>query len=112
MIKLVFCCHRNPEMSRAEFQDYWLNRHGPLVRSLREQLPQMLRYVQSHTRATAYGRGEPPALDGFALTWFENTAAMRESALSPEYARTRADEDNFVTVPLDFIITKEQVILG
>ncbi len=35
---------------------------------------------------------------------------MRASARSPEYATTRADEDNFLTVPLDFIITREHVI--
>ena len=35
MIKLVFCCRRRPELSREEFQRTWLDRHGPLVRSLR-----------------------------------------------------------------------------
>src|SRR5262245_64685648 len=51
MIKLVFCCRRRPELGREEFQRYWLERHGPLVRSLRAALP-MRRYVQSHTLET------------------------------------------------------------
>jgi len=30
LIKLVFCARRHPSMSRSEFQQYWLNHHGPL----------------------------------------------------------------------------------
>ena len=36
MVKLVFCCRRNPDLTREEFQRYWLEDHGKLVRSLRE----------------------------------------------------------------------------
>jgi hypothetical protein len=36
---------------------------------------------------------------------------MRASAKTSEYDETRADEDNFVTVPLDFVIATEHVIL-
>ena len=31
--KLVFCVRKRPELSDEEFQTYWLERHGPLVRS-------------------------------------------------------------------------------
>ena len=30
MIRRVICAKHRPGMSRAEFQDYWLNHHGPL----------------------------------------------------------------------------------
>jgi uncharacterized protein (TIGR02118 family) len=95
-------------MAVADFQHYWLSTHGPLGASIKT----VKRYVQSHTRTSAYGRGTPPALDGFALTWFDNTEAMRESARSQEYDNTRADEENFLTIPLDFIITREHIILA
>ncbi len=49
MVKLVFCVRRKPELTREEFQRYWLDEHGPLVRSLREAQPGLRRYVQSHT---------------------------------------------------------------
>ena len=29
MIKLVMCLCRHSEMTREQFQDYWLNKHGP-----------------------------------------------------------------------------------
>jgi hypothetical protein len=68
--------------------------------------------VQSHTRLGAYANHHVPALDGVALTWFTGTDAMRAAAETQEYADTRADEDNFLTVPLDFVITKEHVVVA
>jgi hypothetical protein len=32
MVKLVFCARRLPHLSRAEFQRYWFENHGPLVK--------------------------------------------------------------------------------
>ena len=95
-------------MSVEEFQKYWLEVHGPLGAAIAP----MKRYVQSHTRQSAYNDGKLPAFDGMAMTWFEDTGAMRASAESREYKATRSDEKNFVTQPLDFIITREHVIVS
>ena len=57
-------------------------------------------------------KADMAALDGVALTWFTDTGAMRDAARTEQYRRTRADEDNFLTVPLDFVITKEHVVIG
>ena len=105
-VKNIEFVKKKIDMSVADFQRHWLTVHGPLGASIKT----VKRYVQSHTRASAYARGAAPALDGFALTWFENVEAMRESARSPEYDRTRGDEQNFLSLPLDFIITREHVI--
>jgi hypothetical protein len=48
MIKLTFCLRRLPSFTLEEFQDYWLNKHGPLVASHREAL-RIQRYVQLHS---------------------------------------------------------------
>ena len=53
MIKLVFCCRRRPELSREEFQRYWLQSHGPLVRELAPALG-IKRYTQVHTVTSAF----------------------------------------------------------
>lgn len=82
MIKLVFCCRRRDDMTREAFQTRWLDVHGPLVRRLREHLPMMQRYVQSHTLPdavnepvrTSRGTGEP--YDGITEVWFESLEAM------------------------------------
>ena len=85
MVKLVFCCRRRPELSLEQFQKRWLELHGPLVRRLREQIPQMKRYVQSHTipgepsEMLRASRGAKPPYDGITEVWFESLAALGAS---------------------------------
>lgn len=107
-VKNVELVVKRRDLPAAEFHRYWIEVHGPLGGSI----PQVRRYVQSHTRLSAYSDGRRPALDGVALTWFDDTAAMRAAAATAEYARTRADEENFVAAPLAFIITQERVMLS
>jgi uncharacterized protein (TIGR02118 family) len=104
-VKLVFCCRRNPTLSRAEFQRYWLDSHGPLVRSLRAALPQMRRYVQSHTLdspandAIREGRGTREAYDGITEVWFDDLASMggSQSAAALDAGRKLLeDESRFI----------------
>lgn len=102
-----FVTHK-PGMSIAAFQQHWREIHGPLGAAI----PVVRRYVQSHTRRSIYDSGRTPLYDGVALTWFDDTQAMRVSATTPEYARTRADEANFIAPgKIPFIITREQVIV-
>ena len=74
MVKLVFCCRRRPELSFEQFSKRWLEVHGPLVRRMREHIPQMRRYVQSHTIPGApsemlrASRGAKPPYDGITET--------------------------------------------
>lgn len=108
-VKNVEFVTRRPDMEVAAFQRYWREVHGPLGASI----PMVRRYVQSHTRRAAYERGRAPACDGVAITWFDDTKAMRASAATPEYARVRADEPNFLAPgPAPFIITREHVIVA
>ena len=107
-VKNIELVTRKVGMPPLDFHQYWIKTHGPLGGSI----PQVHRYVQSHARASAYANGKEPVLDGFALTWFDDTHAMREAATTVQYADTRADEENFLVEPLDFVITKEHVIFG
>lgn len=88
MIKLSFCLRRLPRLSREEFQKYWLEIHGPLVREHAAAL-RIYRYVQTHTllgdaadslRAT---RGGPPGYDGVAEVWWKSEAELAEAAATP-----------------------------
>jgi uncharacterized protein (TIGR02118 family) len=99
---------RRPGMALDAFQRYWREVHGPLA----APIPMIRRYVQSHTRPSAYERGRTPAYDGVAITWFDDTQAMRASAATTQYARVRADEPNFIAPgELPIIITTEHVIV-
>ena len=77
MFKVVFCLRRRRGMSPEDFDAYWRDKHGPLVKSFREVL-RIRRYVQS-TRVesdlagiAATVRGAPDPYDGVAELWFDN----------------------------------------
>ncbi|MHB8423188.1 MAG: EthD domain-containing protein [Leptospirales bacterium] len=74
MIKLVMCVRRRPDLSRAEFQDYWLNHHVPLYQKFADTY-KATRYVQSHTINTPLNDNVKKArevseeYDGIAEIW-------------------------------------------
>jgi len=64
-VKALFLVKRKPSLSVAEFQDYWRNKHAPIV----PKTPGLLRYVQCHVAPETYG-AETPKYDGVAeLSW-------------------------------------------
>ncbi|WP_298191240.1 EthD domain-containing protein [Novosphingobium sp.] len=106
MIKLTFCLRRLPHLSHGEFQDYWLNTHGPLVASVRDAL-KIRRYVQLHSLADtdnapfSVARGAPEAYDGVAQLWWDSLEDLASS--SPEAIAAGAllleDERKFIDLP-------------
>lgn len=120
MLKLTFCLRRLPTLSLAEFQDYWLNKHGPLVRSLQPAL-RMTRYVQAHRLPgdLADGmrrvRGAPEPYDGVAELWWDSEETYRAARRDPEAREAgRAlleDEAKFIDLPHSPLwLNREQVI--
>jgi len=107
-VKNIEFVTRQPGMAVEAFQAYWRTVHGPLA----ALIPVVRRYVQSHTRRSAYEGGRAPRYDGIAVTWFDDTQAMRASAAGSEYARVRADEPNFIAPDPPFIITREHVVVA
>jgi uncharacterized protein (TIGR02118 family) len=89
MIKLTFCLHRLPHLSREQFQAYWRNDHAPLVKKNREPL-RIRRYVQCHATTTELndlvraGRNAPEMYDGVAELWWESFDALQAAMGSPE----------------------------
>lgn len=89
MIKMIFCVKRRPDLPEHEFYDYWLNQHGPLVRSRAQEL-NIRRYVQSHTTvaelgdAVSSGRGmKQQGFDGVAELWWDSLESMQAATGSP-----------------------------
>ena len=85
MIKICEIIWRRPGMSVADFQDHWLNRHGPIV----ARLPGLRRYVQSHPRPGGYRKGGL-AFDGLAELWLDSKEALIAASRSPESLRPTA----------------------
>jgi len=96
MVKLTFCLRRLPHLSREQFQKYWLETHGPLVRERASSIG-VLRYVQLHTgydelnAGLRASRGGPDAYDGVAELWFDSADAIG-AKLSTEAGRRAAAE--------------------
>jgi len=81
MIKVVFCLRRRADLSPEEFQRYWREVHGPLVRQHQAAL-RIEKYVQIHTdrgpltqRLGAF-RGSGAPFDGVAEIWYESREAL------------------------------------
>lgn len=89
MIRITFCLTRKAGMSLEEFQDYWLNQHAPLVKSVADTL-RIKKYVQLHSyqvpendaaRASRAGslKAAPAIYDGVAELWWESLDDMKEA---------------------------------
>ena len=89
MIELVFCLRGLPHLSREEFQRYWRDTHGPLVRRHAPVL-RIRRYVQVHTLDTPMNaalrasRGGPEEFDGVAELWWDGLEDLQAAVSTPE----------------------------
>jgi len=90
MIKLVMCLSRRSDMTRDQFQDYWLNKHGPFFKQNAGEM-RAKKYVQSLTIETPLNkemrnsRGMLPEYDGVAEVWF----ASEDVPIACHFARLR-----------------------
>tara|TARA_R110002072_G_scaffold95501_1_gene210576 strand:+ start:499 stop:876 length:378 start_codon:yes stop_codon:yes gene_type:complete len=82
MIKMIFCVKRRSEVPSADFYDYWLNQHGPLVKSKARDL-NIVKYVQSHTVNPELGIGissdrgmKQEGFDGVAELWWDDLESL------------------------------------
>ncbi len=107
-VKNIELVVRKPGMDVESFQQYWCGVHGKLA----SNIPNIRRYVQSHTKLSGYTRDPQPNWDGIATTWFDSVDEMRAGAATEAYANTRADEVNFLKAgEPKFLITKEHTII-
>jgi hypothetical protein len=105
MIKLVYAIDRRADVPEAEFYDYWLNTHGPLVRSHAEAI-KARKYVQSHTLDTPANeglrapRGMLPPIAGITEVWWDSVADFQAAAADAKGAAALAalaeDEAKFI----------------
>ena len=109
MIKIIFCLRRLPHLSVAAFQDYWLNTHAPLVKSVAHHL-NMAHYVQSHAfsdprvQPALDARGTQIApYDGVAEIYWRSMEDLLAVGQNPEARRAGRllleDEKRFIDLP-------------
>jgi uncharacterized protein (TIGR02118 family) len=108
VIRITFCLHRLPHLTREAFQAYWRQTHAPLVASVCEVL-RIRRYEQFHTgfddigAGAAAPRAAPSPYDGVAELWWhsiEDLAATFEDPEAREAGRLLLeDEAKFIDLP-------------
>lgn len=122
MLKFVYCVRRNPQMSVEAFRKYWLENHGPLVRSYAKAL-KAKRYVQSHTldhplnAAAQQPRGTKPAYDGITEVWWDSADDLIAALSTPEGQQANMilaeDEARFCDLPnCSVFFTEEHTIFN
>lgn len=122
MIKLTFCLHRLPHLTRVAFQTYWRDTHGPLVASVRGVL-RIRRYVQTHSMPEEMEaelrrvRGGPPGYDGVAELWWDSMDDLaftaNDSAAIDAARMLLEDERKFIDLPRSPLYWgEEHVVIG
>ena len=118
MIKMVFCVKRLSTISETDFYSYWLDQHGPLVKSVAGELD-MKRYVQSHTKQADFGnavssqRGmKQTGFDGIAEVWWDSfdslQAVLNTEAGQAASALLAEDEAKFIDMAASTIFFTEE----
>lgn len=101
MIKLIILARRKPGTTFEEFDRYWGERHGAVIRSVPEFNRHIRRYVQSH-RVPGATSGFPSGVsdyDGVAELWFDDVDSMNRAFAEPRYLEVvRPDELQFADI--------------
>jgi uncharacterized protein (TIGR02118 family) len=123
MIKLVVCMKKLPHLSQAEFQRFWLEEHGPIVRK-NAQARRIKRYTQVHPDgAVALAGiverrgGSVVKFDGMAEICWDSVDDIIAASKSVEGQRAAAEivehEKQFLDLPnLEFFLGTEHVFLN
>src|SRR4029079_17417341 len=120
MIKFVYCVRRHPQVSPEAFRKYWLEKHGPYVKSFASAL-RAPRYVQSHTIDSPLNeyaqqpRGTAPAYDGLTELWWNSADDLIAALSTPEGREANKllaeDEARFSDLPsCSVFLTEENTI--
>lgn len=124
MIKLTFCLHRLPSLSRDEFQRYWREQHAPLV-ARHAAVLRIRRYVQLHSlpdgdpanAGLRASRGGPADYDGVAELWWDSLDDLAAATASADgRAASLAlleDERRFIDLARSPLwLGREHVVIG
>ena len=120
MIKFIYCVRRRPDLTPEGFRKYWIENHGPLVRSFAQTL-KARRYVQSHTLDTPLNtyaqqpRGTREPYDGITEIWWDSAEDLGAALSTPEGQEANRilseDEARFCDLPkCSVFFTEEHTI--
>ena len=97
MVKIVRMAKRRPDLTLAQFKDYWLNRHADHERRAIETTPLQKVVASFATGEVALG-GTVAPFDGMVALYFRNLEEARATFSGPATAAMREDAKNFVAL--------------
>lgn len=115
MIKHISLVHRRPELTHADFIDYWKNRHAKLVRT---KLPKLRRYVANFPAEWSGpepqpGSGAQLSCDAVVELHFDDLADLRAAMSSAGWLdeERKASSDYLIDYARhQFIVADEYVV--
>lgn len=117
MVKLVYIVRRRDDISAQDFHKYWLEKHGPLVRSVARTL-RARKYIQSHTVAPEIGaqfaqsREMAEGFDGITEVWWDSLENLTAGSATPEGREAgrllAEDEARFIDLKRSTIFLTEE----
>jgi uncharacterized protein (TIGR02118 family) len=114
MIKIVYCLRRKADISREDFQKYWLETHAEFGKNI----PGVKRYIQVHAlsgdladmMSEGHPAGRNEAFDGVAELWFEEED-LRALPGTKGALDAVQDEANFIDFERSVIFLAEEHII-
>jgi len=104
MIKAIGTAYRRDDFTPEAFMRYWLDVHAPIS----AKAPGLRGYVVSEVIRKVRGELETEA---FVEQWFDDEAAQRRAAESPEVVAAWDDVPNYAKTSGTFWLVKEHVII-
>ena len=123
MLKLTFCMHRLPHLTREQFQNYWENKHPLSAPSSAVEVLGIRKYIQvfplseadnSSVKKVRNGSNE---FDGVAEIWIDDletfTTKWKTGEGKEAFESFLEDEKNFVDWERSIcFLAEEKVVLG
>ena len=123
MLKLTFCMHRLPHLTREQFQNYWENKHPLSAPSNAVEVLGIRKYIQvfplseadnSSVKKVRNGSNE---FDGVAEIWIDDletfTTKWKKGEGKEAFESFLEDEKNFVDWERSIcFLAEEKVVLG
>ena len=95
------------EGQEAQFKDYWVNKHLPIVQSVPEVQSYSRRYVQQYNTYSSPNHTAAAPFDGIAEAWFDSLDDALALTTSANWVNIiKKDDLNFLDV------TKTQMMLS